>query len=67
MNTNADEIADLKAKIIAYEAMFLKATSEERQDRLLETITAARNQLTEMMRAAAERDLTSFMSPLTPF
>ncbi len=42
------EIAALKADIAGYEAEYETASSESRKDKLLDTITAARQNLTEL-------------------
>jgi len=53
MSTLEDKIAALEAEIEGYRVRLEAATTEERKDRLLEVITAARNNLTELLKAQA--------------
>ena len=53
MSTLNDDVNVLKAKLERYESEYENATNEERKDRLLEVITATRNNLTELLKAQA--------------
>ena len=64
MSTLEDKIAALEAEIEGYRVRLEAATTEERKDRLLEVITAARNNLTELLKAQAASRAPASTAPL---